>query len=73
MNRTTTAQYRVQAAQAEKALDWGRAVCLWNEAIEAYPGRGALADRDKLAMAAKRDACRKMIARTPTAPGAEHY
>lgn len=72
----TTAQFRAQAQQAERELDWQHAAYYWACAIEAYPdARGALAQRDLAKMTAQRDAARKAAARDagPTAPGPEHY
>lgn len=57
----TTAQYRLRAQDAEKALDWTEAAYCWGTAIECYPngGKGALAQHDIAKMTARRDAARR--------------
>jgi cytochrome c551/c552 len=59
-----TATYREQARQAERALDWISAAALYAKAIMMYPHparRDGLAERDVQMLAAKRNACLRMV------------
>lgn len=39
MKEMTTAELRKQAIEAENDLQWGRAIDLWQAAMDNYPGR----------------------------------
>jgi hypothetical protein len=57
----TTARYREAAKEAELAGNWGRAIDLWQAAMDNYPDRrGALAKRDLERMEARQNAARAM-------------
>ena len=54
----TTAQYRQIAMEHEAKLEWGRALDAWQKAIDAYPPRSAIGNRDVALMQERLEACR---------------
>lgn len=57
----TTADFRREAQEAEKHLAWGRAIDLWQAAIDSYPQpKGSLAKADLARMESRQDACKRM-------------
>lgn len=72
-NDATTADFRKQAQEAEKALDWSRAATLWKKAIAAYPETtGALAKADIEKMKQRRSECERMASRKDAARAGDH-
>ena len=60
----TTSQYRQQATEFEKSLQWGYALDAWQNAIDHYPvtnpGKNTLAALDLEKMESRRIACQAM-------------
>lgn len=59
----TTSEYRIAADEAEKRGQWGRAIDLWQSAIDSYPHAAcgsAIAKRDITRMESRQEAARRM-------------
>jgi hypothetical protein len=58
----TCADYRRDATEAARRLEWQSAADLWDKAIISYPGDGGqLGGLDRARMAERRDACLGMV------------